>query len=651
MDRFTEINTPSRDPAEGFENRLVLSFESRESRRMERLIELAGGRPLCVPSLQFIPLEGHPEAHGLGQKLLRNEIHILILMTGYGVRCLGEILLREFDRNEILSALRRVTTVARGPKSVFALRELGVEPTLAVEEPGTWQEILSALEDAPQGISASQKTVAILEEVGGHEGLAEALKKRGARILEVPVYRWALPADHEPIKQALQALLREEAAAVLFTNASQINSVLRVAAELGWEKDVRAAMSRTLVASVGPHCSERLREFGIQIDFEPRTAKMENLVQETAENLKRLREDRQKPLVVLERRSQQTPSERELREEGPFMKACRGRAAQSVPVWLMRQAGRYQKEYRAIRSRVGFLELCKNKDLCAEVTVFAQEQTGADAAILFSDILLIVEPMGLGLEFGRGEGPMISGASASAILKRPDIEPRESLGFVMEAVRLIRSCLKPQIPLIGFSGAPFTLASYILEGGASRNYIRTKSLMASDPDTWHALMEKIARAAAKYLNAQIDAGADVVQVFDSWVGCLPPEDYRRFVLPHTRALIQSLKPGVPVIHFSTGTGAYLPLIREAGGDVIGIDFRISVQDAWRAIGHDRGLQGNLDPVLLCGPREVMLREAKRVLDEAAGRPGFIFNVGQGLLPETSVSNVQALVDYVHAYRG
>lgn len=638
----------------GFQGALIVSFETRQSARMEDLIRSFGGQPLCVPTLQEIPLENNPEMLAFGKRLVQGEADVLVLMTGVGVRWLFEMLFRHFDRAQVLQALSRVTTVARGPKTVFAMRELGLTPTMTVAEPGTWHEILEVLDSSSKGLSLEGKVVAIQEEAGGQEGLPEGLKKRGARVMEVPVYRWALPLDTQPLKQAIGKIIAGEAGAVFFTNSAQVQNVLRAAAELGLEEELHRAFRAGVVASIGPSCSEKLKASGIRVDFEPESPRMEAMVEECSRAFAELAKSSrgEVPVYVLQDRAGDLKSDLKLRSESPFMKACRREPSSVTPIWLMRQAGRYMKEYRALRSRVGFLELCKNKELCAEVTVFAQEKTGADAAILFSDILLIVEPFGLGLEYSRGDGPVISGGleSPAAIERMPEIDPVSSLGFVMDAVRLIRRTLKPEIPLIGFSGAPFTLASYILEGGSSKIFLRTKRLMMTEPKAWHLLMGKISRAVAKYLNAQIEAGADVVQLFDSWAGCLAPEDYREFVLPHTKSVIDSLKPGVPVVHFATGTGGYLPLMREAGGDVIGVDFRVPLDEAWRSIGYDRGIQGNLDPVLLCGPTDVLLRQAARVMEQAEGRPGFIFNLGHGILPETSLANVQALVDFVHQYR-
>lgn len=307
------------------------------------------------------------------------------------------------------------------------------------------------------------------------------------------------------------------------------------------------------------------------------------------------------------------------------------------------------REYREVRARTAFLELCKTPSLAAEVTVTAAERLGVDAAIIFADILLILEPMGIDLEFAEGEGPVIHNPvrNSADVKQLREVEDAGALSFVYEAIALTRRELKPDIPLIGFSGAPFTLASYLIEGGGSKNYVHTKKLMYDDSGAWHALMSLIARALVKYLNAQIDAGAQAVQLFDSWVGCLGPDDYREFVLPHSQTVIQGIQPGVPVIHFGTGTGALLELMREAGGDVIGLDWRVRLDKAWERIGHDVAVMGNLDPVALFAGTEALRSQAKRILDQAGGRPGHVFNLGHGILPQTPVENVIALVEMVH----
>ncbi len=335
--------------------------------------------------------------------------------------------------------------------------------------------------------------------------------------------------------------------------------------------------------------------------------------------------------------------------QSPFMRACRREPVLYTPIWLMRQAGRYMSEYRELRKRVGFLELCKTPTLAAEVTVTAAQRLGVDAAIIFADILLIVEPMGIELEFAKGEGPTIHNPvrTGKDVNSLREIDHVGSLDYVLEAIKQTRRELPGDLPLIGFSGAPFTLASYIVEGGSSRNYVNTKSLMYKDRGAWDSLMSLISRALVKYLNAQVAAGAQAVQLFDSWVGCLSVDDYREYVLPHTRSVISNLTSGVPVIHFGTGTAALLESMREAGGDIIGVDWRVRLDEAWRRVGHDVGIMGNLDPAALFAGGKYIRAEAKKILDQAGGRPGHVFNLGHGILPETPVENVIALVDAVH----
>jgi uroporphyrinogen decarboxylase len=352
---------------------------------------------------------------------------------------------------------------------------------------------------------------------------------------------------------------------------------------------------------------------------------------------------------ALERLNQATAPLTQPLRDSPFMRACRREPVPYTPIWLMRQAGRYMREYRDVRSRVGFLELCKTPSLAAEVTVTAAERLGVDAAIIFADILLILEPMGLNLEFSKGDGPVIHNPvrSSSSVETLREIEDVEALDFVFEAIKQTRAALRSDIPLIGFSGAPFTLASYMVEGGASKSYVNTKSLMYNDAGAWHQMMSLIARALVKYLNAQIDAGAQAVQLFDSWVGALGADDYREFVLPHTRSVIQGINQGTPVIHFGTGTAALLELMRDAGGDVIGLDWRVPLDEGWRRVGHEVGVMGNLDPVALFAHQQELFKRAGAILEAAGGRPGHIFNLGHGILPETPVENVKALVEFVH----
>ncbi len=335
-----------------------------------------------------------------------------------------------------------------------------------------------------------------------------------------------------------------------------------------------------------------------------------------------------------------------------FLKACRGEPVDRTPVWFMRQAGRYMKAYRDLKAKYSFLEMCKNPELATEVTLQPLGVMEVDAAIIFADILLPLEPMGTGLEFSAGDGPVIP----RPVRNHKDVEQlrpvnsEEQLGFLGDSIRMVRSELAGRAPLIGFSGAPFTLSSYMVEGGKSRDFATTKLMMYEAPETWNLLMDKVCTVLIDYLKMQVKAGAQALQIFDSWVGCLGPGDYEEYILPHTRRVIEALKDtGVPVINFSTGTSTMLGLIHQAGGDVMGFDWRVHLDEAWEQVGFNQPVQGNLDPVVLMAPLPVIKRRVHDVLRRAAGRPGHIFNLGHGILQHTPVDHVKAVVDMVHEY--
>ncbi|MGQ9645891.1 MAG: uroporphyrinogen decarboxylase [Thermodesulfobacteriota bacterium] len=335
----------------------------------------------------------------------------------------------------------------------------------------------------------------------------------------------------------------------------------------------------------------------------------------------------------------------------PFLKACRRQPTEYTPIWLMRQAGRYLKEYRTLRRKYSFMEMCKNPEIAAEVTLQPVEKFKLDAAIIFSDILIPLEPMGMRFGFAQEEGPVFGHPvrEMKDIEKLRIINPEEEVRFLVQAIQIVRKELEGKVPLIGFSGAPFTLASYMIEGGHSRNYILTKTMMYQDRLGWDALMGKISEMVIRYLNMQIRAGVQAVQLFDSWAGCLSPADYEEFVLPYSRRVIRGVKKHVPLIHFATSNATLLGLMKRAGGDVIGLDWRVDIGEAWARLGYDVAIQGNLDPVVLFGPVDLIKKEVKRILDRVAGRAGHIFNLGHGILPKTPVENVAALVEMVHEY--
>ncbi|MCE7858368.1 MAG: uroporphyrinogen decarboxylase [Chloroflexi bacterium CFX2] len=334
-----------------------------------------------------------------------------------------------------------------------------------------------------------------------------------------------------------------------------------------------------------------------------------------------------------------------------FLRACYRQPNDVTPVWFMRQAGRYMAEYRAIREKYSLIEICHHSEVAAEVTLQPVRALGVDAAILFADILLPAIPLGVGLEFAKGEGPVLQNPvrTMDDVKNLRPVHPETDLGYVMDAIRILRGELQ-DTPLIGFCGAPFTVASYMIEGGSSREFLKTKSMMYSAPEVWHALMEKLSVVLSDYLVAQIHAGAQAVQVFDSWVGALSPQDYEAFVLPYSQKILQTAKAkNVPVIHFGTNTTTLLPLMKRAGGDVIGLDWRIPLDDGWKLLGDDVAVQGNLDPTILFAPLPEIKKRVHDILRRADGKPGHIFNLGHGILQHTPVDNVKAVVDMVHEY--
>lgn len=333
-----------------------------------------------------------------------------------------------------------------------------------------------------------------------------------------------------------------------------------------------------------------------------------------------------------------------------FLRACRREQVDRTPVWFMRQAGRYMPEYRAIRKDHTLLDICRNAELCTEVTLQPVLAHKVDAAILFADILLPLEPMGAPFEFAQGEGPIVHEPirTVADIDRLQVIDPEDGLKYVLDAITMIRGELDGKTPLIGFAGAPFTLASYLIEGGKSSQYILTKKLMYSEPEAWDRLMGKLAEVVRRYLRAQIEAGAQAVQLFDSWIGSIAPEDYKARIQPHVAHILQDVqKTGVPVIHFGTGTTSLLELQKEAGGTVMGIDFRSTLTEAHKRLGDDVAYQGNLEPMLLLAPWEVLAPRAKSIIEEGKKLPGHIFNLGHGIVPEVDPAVVTRLVEYVH----
>ena len=638
------MSLPSQEP--DFDGLHVAAFESRRADDLARLIERNHGIAHVSPSMREVALDENQASIDFANRIITGEVDVFIVMTGVGFKHLIRAIERHVDMQRFLNCLQDMTTVARGPKPVVAMKEFGITPTIKVPSPNTWREILSTLD---QQLPVNQLTIAIQEYGKPNPSLVAGLEARGAHIQAIKVYRWDLPEDTKPLEQNIRAIVAGEIDVLMFTSAHQLTNLFALAGKLDLENQLKSQFDTCVVVSIGPTTSEWMRHLSLPVDLEPESPKMGPMVVAAARKSKELQKRKKRIRHMLSGPSSDVLDTNAPWYDSPFMKACRGEQTDVTPVWLMRQAGRYMKEYRDIRNQTTFLELCKRPDLCAEIMVTAVTKLGVDAAIIFSDLLPILEPMGLDLEFAKGEGPVIHNPirEVKDIDRVMELESVESLDFVMETVKQTRLELPADMPLIGFSGAPFTLASYAIEGGSSRNYLNTKTIMYRDEGAWRELMLRFVRAITRYLNAQIAAGAQCVQLFDSWAGCLGTDDYRRYVLPYIQEIISDLTPGVPVINFATGNPALLPLLAEAGTRVVGVDWRVRLDDAWDTIGHDLAVQGNLDPLVLLADRDTIRSRVQDVLDQAGDRPGHIFNLGHGVLQQTPVENAIALVDAVH----
>jgi uroporphyrinogen decarboxylase len=640
-----------------FEGLKVVSFESRQADELAKLVAGAGGKPIIAPAMREVPLEENIEAFTFAKVLLAGWLDVLILRTGVGTRLLFQTIAMKYDLDEVTHALQSVQIFAVGPKALAALREFGLTPAMVVPKPYTPADLLAVFDDA---FPLNKKRVAVQEYGESDPRLIKQLEERGAQILAVPVYRWDLPEDLEPLRKAVQDIIGNGQGGVdvaLFTSATQVRHLFKVAKIDGVEDKLTEAFKHILIGSVGPSASRAIAEQGLTVDYEPDAPKMRDLVRETARRSQDLLAKKRTALsnevdTNCWRRIDMVwlpgANGQPTLEDSVFMKACRREETPYTPIWIMRQAGRYQREYLRIRKKVTMLELCKTPELAAEVTLMAVDRLGVDAAIIFADILLVTEPMGLALEFVKGEGPVIHNpvriAKDVEHLKVPDID---ELVYVFDALKITRRALRPDVALIGFAGAPFTIASYMVEGGKSSHYVKTKTMMYRDTTTWHRLMERLVDVLIAYLNGQITAGANALQIFDSWVGSLSPDDYRHFVMPHVKRLIEGLDSSVPVIHFSTGNPALLPLMKEACGHVIGLDWRCDLAEAWSILGDEVAVMGNMDPIVLYASPKEIRAHVQAILDKAAGRPGHIFNLGHGILPDMPPENVAELVDAVH----
>lgn len=620
----------------------IAALESRRCDDMERLIQRAGGVPHVSPSMREVPIEPNRPAIDFAYRLMTGQVSTVILMTGVGFRYLLRSIERHLDRQRFLNSLSDVTTICRGPKPVAALREVGIKPTHRVGPPNTWRDVLRTIDE--QQVPIANQTVGVQEYGITNASLIAGLEARGAVVESLRVYGWEFPQDTAPLEANVRAIAAGQRDMLLLTSAHQVVNLLRMAEQLKLVEALREGLHRTVIASIGPTTTAMLEECDIHIDLEPTHAKMGHLVSEAAQRGTSLAQAKSRLQASLPAGRPPThPADDSL-----FMRACRREPTERPPIWLMRQAGRYMAEYREVRKHHSFLELCQNPRLCSEVMCTAVDRLGVDAAIIFSDLLPLLIPMGFQLEFAAGDGPVIHNPVRElADLKRVrSLDDPDRLGFVFETVRQTRADLPESIPLIGFAGSPFTLASYAIEGGGSRQYANTKRLMYSQCGGWQKLMDLLSESITLYLNLQIAAGAQCVQLFDSWVGCLSPPDYVTYVLPWMKRIIGGITRGVPVINFGTGNPELLPLMRGDRRTVVGVDWRIPLETAWQRIGHDSPVQGNLDPAVLLADPDLIRQRAIELVDSVAGRPGHIFNLGHGVLKETPVENAIALVETI-----
>ena len=626
----------------------IASLESRRADDMARLITRHGGVAHVSPSMREVPIKPNRPAIDFAYAVMTGHISAVILLTGVGFRFLLSAIEDSLDKQKFIDALSDIPTVVRGPKPAAAMKEVGLTPTYRVPEPNTWRELLQVID---RDLPVSNLTVGLQEYGVTNASLVAGLEARGATVVPIRVYGWDYPLDPSLLEANVRAIAAGQRDVLMLTSAHQAVNMLRMAEQCNLIDAFRSGLRSTVIASIGPTTTQMLEECEIMVDIEPPHPKMGHLVVESAKLAPAIAKRKRAMSISFASPSPgRDPKARtpHASESSLFMRTCRGESTDRTPIWLMRQAGRYMAEYRSVREQQSFIDLCKSPKLCSEVMCTAVDRLKVDAAIIFSDLLPLLEPLGFHLEYVKGDGPVIHNPirGANDVDRVKELTDPMSLGFVYETVSQTRADLPDDIPVIGFAGSPFTLASYCIEGSGSRQYAATKTLMYSDPGAWATLMQRLSHAVIQYLNHQIAAGAQAVQLFDSWAGCLSPRDYAIYVLPFMKSIIAGITPGVPVINFATGNPELLPMLVGDSRTIVGVDWRIPIDVAWSRIGHQRGVQGNLDPGVLLGSPEIIAEQTRDLLDRVGGRPGHIFNVGHGVMQQTPVENVIRLVELV-----
>lgn len=624
-----------------------------------RFVERFGGATFVCRTVNDEPTQANA-IRDYSSQLITGGIDVSVFMTSAGAKRILDVAFRSIGKQRVVDSLNDTMTLAANQRIFDVMQEHKVEPTITLGLASTpaigssWREVLTSLDrhfhsGGTVGFPGLANLNVALEATSAIHSLAAGFEARGSNVLRVPAFADNSTMPSPEFESLFATIETGGLDAITFNSPDSVVEFFAQAKQLRSNRWREHTLFELLVIGFDIDVEEILNDHGVSNVWIVTEDDMEQTPYETAKKISNAMNQKQQSVSQLSGPSSSSVDENAPWYNSPFMKACRCEPTDVTPIWMMRQAGRYMAEYREVRAKVSFLELCANPQLCSEVMCTAVGRLGVDAAIIFSDLLPILVPMGCDLEFVKGDGPVIHNpVRAIADIDRiKPLESNEPLQFVMDTVTQTRSDLPADMPLIGFAGSPFTLASYMIEGGSSRNYANTKALMYSDHGAWKQLMDHLVSSISLYLNGQIRAGAQCVQLFDSWAGCLSFDDYRQFELPYVKAIINSLPPGVPVINFATGNPALLPHLADTSASVIGIDWRVRLDDAWQTVGYDRAVQGNLDPtVLLTNPTEIR-RQAKVVLDQVAKRPGHIFNLGHGILPQTPVDNAIALVDAVH----
>lgn len=626
-----------------FEDFIIAVIGDGDASKCAEIIEAVGG--ITRPFLLSQKPDTREQANEFANRILTADIDTVIFVTGIGVRTIIDQASKSVDQQRFLDCLADIHTVAGSQSAVNALQQFEITPKISVHSSHSWRDILIALD---RSFPVVNQSIA-LEESESIYSLISGLEARGARVAKIPLFTAPSSTWNPVATDFFEQLEAGEFHIILFPSPENAVRFCTLAKQFGRAKLTPHLLDNHLVLAIGKGTAEILTNRGFTVDYSTETTDPVEGVEEIKTQISQITKQKSIIRVSMSGPTTNNSDPNAPWYNSPFMKACRGEPTDVTPIWMMRQAGRYMSEYREVRSKTSFLELCANPQLCSEVMCTAVNRLGVDAAIIFSDLLPILVPMGCDLEFVKGDGPVIHNPvrTAADIDRIKPLESNDSLQFVMDTVKQTRTDLPADMPLIGFAGSPFTLASYMIEGGSSRNYAFTKTLMYGDHGAWDQLMQHLANSISLYLLGQIEAGAQCVQLFDSWAGCLSFEDYKTYAHPYVKRIIASLPSNVPVINFATGNPALLPLLADTRAAVIGIDWRTRLDDAWQTVGYDRAVQGNLDPtVLLTNPTEIK-KHAKFVLDQAGGRAGHIFNLGHGILPQTPVDNAIALVDAVH----